>query len=381
MQPRRETSVSNTFVTISLPVNDAPDLEQFLINSRDAISGIISRELVQRKALKYYLTVRVELERLSIGAERETATPYLHSIPAIILESTDFNETFQVASDRLSSLLATFQEQGSGFSLQRLIECHVNIATLDPVRGSSYIPLSAYIQPKKCCVNVKNADHLCILYALSYFRNPPKSHLNKPCSYAEDIKKFNTSGLTFPLTITQIPRFEKQNEDFSICVYALDESRDKSRENKVNLYPVYVSKDRKRRYQANLLLVQSPAKSHFVAITNMSRLLKGRVANNRKSFVCRYCLYCFSNESLLERHEGDCSEYPPLKITYPLSDDNILKFKNFGHTLEVPFTIFADFESLLVPNSNDKKYAVHKPSSIACLTVSSFPQYNSEQMC
>ena len=154
-RPRRETSVSNTFVTISLPVNDAPDLEQFLINSRDAISGIISRELAQQKALKYYITIQIELEQLTDGAERETVTPYLHSIPAIILESTDFNETSQVASDRLSSLLANFQEQGSGFFLQRLIECHVNIATLDSVGGSSYIPLPAYIESKRCCVNVK----------------------------------------------------------------------------------------------------------------------------------------------------------------------------------------------------------------------------------
>ena len=181
------------------------------------------------------------------------------------------------------------------------------------------------------------------------------------------------------MTINQIPRFEKQNEDFSICVYALDESRDKSRENRVNLYPAYVSKDRKRRYQANLLLVESSGESHFVAITNMSRLLKGRVAGGKTSFVCRFCLYCFSIKSLFERHEGDCSEYPPLKITYPPSDDNILKFKNNGHTLEVPFTIFADFASLLVPNPDAKKYAIHKPSSIACLTVSSFPEFNSEK--
>ena len=226
---RRETSVSNTFLSISIPVNDAPDLEQFLINSRDAISSIISQELVQRKALKYYLTIQLELDRLTVQAECETATPYIHSIPTIILESTDFNETYQIASDRLSSLLSTFQDQGSGFSLRRLIGCHVNIATLDSVGGSSYIPLPAFIQSKKCCINVKNSNFFCFLYSLSYFRNPPKTKLNKPYSYAEDIKNFNTSGLTFPMPINQIARFEKQNEDFSICVYAIDETRDKSR--------------------------------------------------------------------------------------------------------------------------------------------------------
>ena len=138
---RRETSVSNTFVSISFPTYDAPDLEQFLINSRTDISGIISEELVHRKALKYYLSIRVELERLSVAGESETATPYYHSIPMIILESTNFNETYRVASDRLSSILSTFQGQGSGFSLLRLLECCINVATFDAVGGSSYIQL------------------------------------------------------------------------------------------------------------------------------------------------------------------------------------------------------------------------------------------------
>ena len=76
-----------------------------------------------------------------------------------------------------------------------------------------------------------------------------------------------------------------------------------------------------------------------------------------------------------------CAANTPLKkLTYPPPDDNILKFKKFGHTLEVPFTIFADFESLLVLNPDDKKYAIHKPSSIACLTVSAFPEFNNQKM-
>ena len=53
---RRETFVSNTFASISFPTYDAIDLEQFLINSKTVISSIISEELIQRKALKYYLS-------------------------------------------------------------------------------------------------------------------------------------------------------------------------------------------------------------------------------------------------------------------------------------------------------------------------------------
>ena len=244
-------------MSISFPTYDAPDLEQFLINSRTDISGIISEELVHRIALKYYLSIRVELEKLSVAGESETATPYIHSIPTIILKSTDFNETYRVASDRLSSILSTFQGQGSGFSLLRLIECCINVATYDAVGGSSYIQLPAFIESKKCCINVKNSDNLCSLYAVSYFRKPPKANSNRPYAYKRDLKNFNTSGLVFPMTVNQIDRFERQNEEFSICVYALDESREKSRKNKVNLYPVYVSKHRNRRYHVNLLLLES----------------------------------------------------------------------------------------------------------------------------
>ena len=136
LHSRRETSVSNTFVSISFPTYDAPDLEQFLINSKTDISGIISEELVQRKALKYYLSIRVELERLSVAGESETATPYIHSIPTIILESTDSNETYRIA--RLTGYLPYYppsKAKGSGFSLLRLIECCINIATYDAVGG------------------------------------------------------------------------------------------------------------------------------------------------------------------------------------------------------------------------------------------------------
>ena len=59
---------------------------------------------------------------------------------------------------------------------------------------------------------------------------------------------------------------------------------------------------------------------------------------------------------------------------------NILKIKNFGNRLEVPFTIFADFEALLLPTPDPKRYSEHQPSAVACLTVSSFPEYNKEEM-
>ena len=53
-----------------------------------------------------------------------------------------------------------------------------------------------------------------------------------------------------------------------------------------------------------------------------------------------------------------------------------MKFKNFGNSLEVPFTIYADFETLVIPNDDVKKTKKHVPSGVSCLTVSAFPEFN-----
>ena len=55
-----------------------------------------------------------------------------------------------------------------------------------------------------------------------------------------------------------------------------------------------------------------------------------------------------------------------------------MKFKNFGNSLEVPFTIDADFETLAIPNDDSKKTKKHVPSGVSCLTVSAFPEFNQD---
>ena len=149
----------------------------------------------------------------------------------------------------------------------------------------------------------------------------------------------------------------------------------------MNSYPIYTSKHRSRKYHANLLLIKSQEKSHYVVIRSLSKLLKGRDAGNgNEVYICKYCLCAFTSEILLDKHEVNCSEHPSQKVVYPTLGENILRFKNFGNTLEMPFCIYADFESLFVPNGESKESNKHEPSGVAVLTVSAFPEYNTEQI-
>ena len=59
--------------------------------------GIISNELNDRKALKFYLTVNLELERSSPDGTITTTTPYLQSLPSVVLDSTDLDDEIQIS--------------------------------------------------------------------------------------------------------------------------------------------------------------------------------------------------------------------------------------------------------------------------------------------
>ena len=75
-------------------------------------------------------------------------------------------------------------------------------------------------------------------------------------------------------------------------------------------------------------------------------------------------------------------------MEYPSPDDpekNIKKFKAIATTLPVPFVLYADFETFLVPAEENKENAsntkvrkLHKPSEFACLRVSQVPEFNGE---
>ena len=111
------------------------------------------------------------------------------------------------------------------------------------------------------------------------------------------------SGIRTPVEITQIRKFEKQNCEYSVNVYALDEIKSKTRDNKAILFPLYNTKERNRKHHANLLLVTSGDKRHYVVIKSLSRLLKlvvSPVIIATHFIFVNFVLYSFSSELLLD---------------------------------------------------------------------------------
>ena len=147
------------------------------------------------------------------------STPYLCSTPSIVLQSTDIREQIDKAGDRIKHLLYLHEGRGSGFNLDRILECQLNMATFDVIGGSSNPPLPKYVQSKKATVNIKSKDDKKFLYCLSYVKKPVVENAHRPSHYTEELSNFDISGIKFPVTLIQIEKFEQQKSKlFRECI-------------------------------------------------------------------------------------------------------------------------------------------------------------------
>ena len=335
-----QTSVENTFATIPITCRENDfDIMTFLRRIKQEVKEIVLEELARRIALKFNITVNLELQRISTDGDVQLASPYLHSRPAVVLYGTDLDAEIENAYARLTDFLECFQENGSGFTLSRVASCVVNVVTFDNIGGSSFIELPLHVKSKRACVNIKNEDSNCFQYSLLYVRKPVVQAPNRVYHYKKRLGELNMTGIGTPVQIKQIPRFELQNSDISVNVYGLLGKSKKDRKNKVRLYPMYTSPHRNRKYHANLLLLKDKNKAHHVVIKSLSRLLDGRTTYKNKMYSCRFCLYSFTKKDFCTVHEEVCSQIPAQVVSYPDECNKYLKFK----TLAMAFALLSQF--------------------------------------
>ena len=176
---------------------------------------------------------------------------------------------------------------------------------------------------------------------------------------------FNWTGITFPVSLEDINKFEKNN-NVSIHVFGWEGE----------VYPLRISKHVGER-QIDLLLLTEGDKKHYCWIKNFNKFMAIK-GNHNAMHYCRRCLNCFTSEQALSNHDEYCSKHDAQKIEMP-KPGSILKFKNYFKSMRVPFIIYADFESFIKTidtcmndpsESYTKQYQKHIPSSF-CYYVKS----------
>nr|XP_015922599.2 uncharacterized protein LOC107451117 [Parasteatoda tepidariorum] len=295
--------------------------------------------------IKWYLCLKALFSRRGHNEEREIATSFFRSCNVVSLNCDSLREQINCAFAKIISSFDEFIDRGSGWVLEEVNYLELNTSKYIPLSGSSYIPVPPEIAKKKAVLNIKNTDTKCFLWAILASLHPcnDSKSANRVSKYREFEHELNLKGITFPMKLNQISKFEKLN-NLSINVFGNEES---------NIFPLHLSTNRSGVHHINLLLISKDETQHFCLIKSMSRLLSSLVAHRSSTFYCDFCLHRFYSRNALDDHITYCKEHKMQKITMPSDEDRILKFKSVHMMHKIPYVIYADFECILEQNTSN----------------------------
>ena len=280
-----------------------------------------------------------------------------------VLESTNVNKLVKDNFNKINLNIGEYQQNGSGWGFKNIKKLEINLVEYSPIKGSSYIDLPRWIKLKKAIINPKNKDDKCFLWCLL-------RHLHMKLRDNEiisDLKKYEdelvTKGLTFPMDVKDIRKFEKLNPNIpSISVLSVEGK---------SFQILKAPKD--SRESIDLFLVTKDGRSHYTLIKNLSRLISTSLTKTRVIggvFICKRCLCHFKVKHRFEAHEKYCNHNKAVRVRMPPKDKFIF-FDHFKNKYPIPFVIYADFECFTKPVHNcqpdpsksyNVEYQKHEPS-------------------
>lgn len=193
------------------------------------------------------------------------------------------------------------------------------------MKGSSYIPLPAELAAKKAIINMKNEDNECFKWCISRALNPTEDHPERVSKILrEQAEELDWTGIEFPMTLNQITKFEKNNDNVSVNVFGYE---------KMVVYPLRVSEHSTLERAVDLLLIADGPKTHYC----ISRLLSSQSSSRDHARIyCRRCMNDFDNDKALAKHQMYCNSHDDVRIDMP-EIGTTLSFKNYNRSMRVPY--------------------------------------------
>lgn len=334
------------------------DVLTILSNVRPLLFEDILKERVRLQNIKWHIACRIRFKKTVVdgdsGDEKElTNIAVFHGrCHTLLTDDTDeLNQLLNASYDKIFESISKYTRDGSGWTVDVVLKVELVVARYQPLAATSYIRTPSRLLTTWAIVNIDNSgDEMCFLWSVLAHFHPQKKNKNRVSKYRQYVNTVNMIGIEYPVSVKSISKFEIQNPTISINVFGYDIESTSIDELKNVVYPLRITKNKDRPHHINLLLLtDTQGQKHYCLITDMSRLLSSLTKHNGKAFYCDYCLHRFSHESLLSEHIPNCTPYGPQKTRMPTENERFMFFKNFTYCLKVPFTIYADFESLIVP--------------------------------
>ena len=289
---------------------------------------------------------------------------YFNSNTHINIQSTDVKEILKNVIFTINGTINFYQQNGSGWYFKEIIHLEIHTVNYSPMKGSSYIPLPDWIMRKKAIVSLRNKDNKCFIWSILRYLHPRQKNDSRLADLKKYEKDLNTKGITFPVKIKDITRFENLNPDIpGINVFSVNDNK--------KFYPLRMAL-RDPQQTIDLFLYEEDGKYHYSLIKNFSRLFRSQLTSRTQESIqiCKRCFSYFTKEELLQKHILYCTNNETVAVKMP-PKDSMLAFENYHKSLPIPFVVYADFECFTKPlqncspnpeNSYTYNYQKHEPS-------------------
>ena len=317
---------------------DRFDLVKFLSSVKSSIEKYLFAK-VQHHSIKWYLVSQVELTRENQNGEIQTAEPYFRSLTYTFLTKEDFEmHDLNHALQKIVIGLEKYIHESSGWVLKTVKNLDIHTVSYKPLRGSCHIELPKTLEKSHTILNIRNDDNKCFTWAILSALHPIYINPYDVGHYKPYEKELNMLGISYPVPLSKVNRFERQNIGISINIFGFESNE---------IYPLRITKQKNRKNHINLLFLQNDESSHYCLIKDLNAFLHRTKTTNRRAFFCPYCLQGFSRQDLLDNHIDLCCVNGEQKIILPTKGkDDILKFTDFRKKLKCPFVIYCDFETV-----------------------------------
>jgi len=218
--------------------------------------------------------------RVDVRFNRETEdgiqriVAHFSTDPQLVTAVNEFD--LQQLINELNVAADEFNTRGSGFVFERVTRFVLIITQFKPLNGgSSFVPTPPYIAKKAAVINVQNEDERCFEWALLSALHPVERNAHRVSNYAKYRDTLNFEGITFPVGLKDIAKFEALNTHMSVNVISIDDEHK-------GFCVEHLSVERNRPHHVNLLLLTdvNTGASHYVWIKHFSRLLGDRTKHN-----------------------------------------------------------------------------------------------------
>lgn len=350
------------------------DVDMYLEDRFRAWEKLLKEKFRKFQALKYDIQLTSKLEKRIVWNNTFIHhTTCFRSTGRSIFTQSNISSSLRSSTEQVLESYDLFMKMGSGWVLHSIISSQINIYQNEIRGGGCYkiirkklLP-SRYVKNTRCLLTFKpNQNNQCFLYCILAALFPVKKHRNKAQSYNKKLHLLDSSMLSFPVSIQQIPKFEEANQ-IKINVIGIP----KNEEGFFFLYKSQLSKNLNEQgkiKQINLLLFRE----HYSLITSWSCFLNYNNTNKRQ--MCQNCGNFIRKHAHLSDCTG-CRNSRQTNLVFP-EKGSVQKFQNYQKIAKSPFVYYADIECSLqddFEHSEDsnkiKKKKIHIPVAIGLMRV------------